>query len=92
MIARLFIVALLAFGLAGCVDLGTALRLLKNKAAGAADTHYTVTKEAYCDTQSSGALKRKVYGTAEWKRFKDTCWHGKKAFPETPDPPKAPDG
>lgn len=92
MIARLFIVALLAFGLAGCIGTAADFAVLVNeKAAKAADNHYKITKVAYCNTQSSGALGRNVYGTDEWNKFVAMCWSGKKPFPKVPAPPKAPD-
>ncbi len=91
MIARLFIVALLAFGLAGCAEISAFYTVVEAKAAGTADKHLKASKKVYCNTQTSGAMFRNMYGTAEWKRFKDACWHGKQPFPKTPGPPSAPD-
>lgn len=89
---RLFIVGLLVFMVSGCIGTVADFAVLVNeKAVKAADAHYAVTKIAYCNTQSSGALGRNVYGTDEWNKFKALCWSGKEPFPTIPEPSSAPD-
>ncbi len=77
--------------LAGCAEISAFYTVMKAKGETAADAHYGASKEVYCDTQTSGALYRNLYGTAEWDKFVASCWSGKAPFPKIPAPPKAPD-